>query len=138
MNTNIDKLQELTESLPPFISLTTGVPRPLNFKHLKTATGGPLLIAGLYKTADVAVSISYMAPDTVLGTHYHDETEILVVYSGEMIITYALDDIKHTINSESGPFTILPNVGHKAECHVPNTWMVAMTIPAAEGYPDDR
>ena len=127
MNDNIRKLEELTPRLPKLVnSFGSGA-----VAVYLAEQGSSMLGFNLWKESRIAVQRCFAPKGSVLGTHCHDETEILIVYSGRM--RFMVEGVEHII----GPADILrlePGRTHNAEA-LEDSWALGITIPAAEGYP---
>lgn len=89
---------------------------------------------GLYKDGRIAVQRNELSAGTIFPAHTHtDKAEWIIVYNGSIRFWYG--DTDTVVLQVGDSLKLEPNVPHSAEvlelCH-----MIAITIPADEGYPD--
>ena len=89
---------------------------------------------GLFRIADVAVQVAYMGRNTILKEHTHHGVEILVLFEGDMSIHFGNGAVEAYVGD---PVTIQANTPHYAESNN-GCKMIAITIPASEGYPNGK
>ena len=82
----------------------------------------------------VAVQKAFMSNGTEFPYHSHEETEYLVVYSGKIIIHKGEDD--QVALGRGDAILIKPGQPHSVLA-LEDAWLIGITIPAAEGYPND-
>lgn|GEM_PF-6009266 len=98
---------------------------------------GDVVGRGYFKTEEIAVANWVMTDGALLGEHIHKGiSEHLFAYKGE--VTFRINDKEVTINKNTGLFTIPPDTPHEVIKTVGLTSMIALTMPADEGYPDAR
>ena len=89
-------------------------------------------IAGLLKNDKVAVAHFRIDAGGKFPVHRHGQREVIVVYHGEIILT----TMERSQTLSAGDVIIFePDESHKAEA-ITESWLVAITIPADEGYPN--
>ena len=125
----IDKLRELTTLLHSFVRYDSGKGSVIEYD----TSCGTVIGFGLYKSEEVGIQRAFLLFGAILPRHRHDQTEILIPYTGTL---------KVTIDGETklyrpGEVCILPpNIPHTAEA-VEDTYVVGVTVPADKmGYPD--
>jgi len=119
----------MTECLPNLGEITTAGG---NNRWVEIEAGqGTTFMFGLFRTRDMAVARAFLSAGSTIEDHQHKEAEWLFVYSGEMELTI-LD--KKQRYKKGDCCHIKPKLPHKAEFPV-DTWLLAVTMPAAEGYP---
>jgi quercetin dioxygenase-like cupin family protein len=82
--------------------------------------------------SQIGVIKAELTENTVVCNHIHPELEILHILSGEMFQELAGASVTSAKPDEQ--LIAPPNVEHKHYCIVPTT-LIAITIPASEGYP---
>lgn len=132
-NNYLQKLRELTDNLPFFPSL---VMAESNNRIDYDVENGISFSFGLMNNEKIAVADTFMREGTVFPEHLHNEREFLIVYEGALSVKRNGDDVTYIIsNGESIYF-------EENELHIvtalEDTWVVSITIPAAEGYPNER
>ena len=133
MSESLVRLRKLTEELPTlldFVERENG-----NFIQYSPASDGTFLGFGLYKEKDVAVQKVFMSKGTEIAEHKHTETECGIIYKGKAKINYNGKESKLLEKGDSVIFK--PNEPHSGII-LEDTWMIFITVPAEEGYPDDR
>lgn len=144
LNGNTEQLlkefKEIRKSLP--LDNLKYVINGLNNSEVKYISdeGEDILGYGLFKTDLVAVQRALMLEGTTIAKHHHPNSkEWLIVFEGELIL---LDDKGKEIKRIGvGDHIIFePNEPHRLKTNPENgdTWMIAITIPADEGYPNAR
>lgn len=127
---NLERLRELTPQLPTLGTMVTDSGESWNEIQ---AGGGTVFMFGLHKESGIAVARAFLSAGSIVEEHEHPkETEWLIVYAGQMEIVVAGES---KIIQECEAICIKPSKPHVAKFPV-DTWMLAITIPAAEGYPD--
>ncbi len=94
---------------------------------------GPTTGFSLKNTGHVAVMDANVPAATEFPDHRHDSAEVMVVYRGEIRIK--VSDTWHTLRV-GDHISIPAGVKHRAVA-VDDTWLIAITIPADEGYADE-
>jgi len=126
----IKRLGELTEHIVQLKDIATFKENKVNYLTDFGSCEG----VGVFKNKHVAVQISEMSKETKLLCHEHIETEILVLYEGDLLITFP----KYSTNVVIGePLTIHPGTPHEASTNS-GCKVVAITIPASTGYPQSN
>jgi len=141
---NIEILKELTPKLGAFI---IGRPQGDMIKYRPRDGEGDFIGFGLHKEPGVAVQRVFISRGTKVEAHNHKESEYIVVYSGCIRIKRepngsAIVGEKHahdeTVVLRSGDGVYFkPNERH---CGVilEDAWIISITIPASEDYPNGR
>jgi hypothetical protein len=131
---HVGKLRELTEKLPPMASAV--VPLVTLVQAIKSSIieyavrDGFCFGVGLWKSEDVAVQKAFASKGTTFPVHVHKEHEFIILIKGSYRDNgseYRAPDVVHY---------------HPDECHSPlfleDCWMIAITIPPSEGYPNAK
>lgn len=132
---DLDKLRELTASLPPLLPDLIGRDEDRYIEYTP-AGGGTFIGFGLFKPGNALVAVQrvFMSAGTVVPSHMHKEVELGLVYRGKLEID--VDGKKSTIGV--GDYVYLkPHEPHSAVA-VEDTWMIFTTVPAGEGYPNSE
>jgi len=93
----------------------------------------------LLKNEHIAVQRSIMIPNTELEVHRHEGVEYLVCYEGDIKIVNKDQDgeVVEVEIGKGGIIAVTPNTQHIATSKT-GCRLVAITIPADKGYPDER
>ena len=134
MTSDLRRLEELTEQLPPTPSLTSFISeKEINdYIDYDINTVGTFKAWGLFRNEKVAVGRAFMSKGSIFPQHQHTEAEILICESGFFSVT------QNGIFKEYKPgecCRIPPNVIHSCN-GIEDTWIVMITVPPSEGYPD--
>lgn len=125
----LEKLKEITSKLPSLSSiadLSGGGAVEYNLPI------GHSFGFGLYKTEKVAVQRAFMSAKSEFPIHCHNCHEYIIIYSGRA--RYSIGDKVTEIGvGECAHFP--PNVAHIFSS-LEDVWMLAITVPAEQGYPD--
>jgi len=129
MSDSLDRLKNLTPSLPslPSMILSEGRGHVIEYR----TDDGVSVAVGLHKSGDVAVCRAVNSAG-YFPEHSHQEHETVVIVEGVAIYHLPDGDI------EIGPgqsIYIAPDVPHSTT-FVVTTRLIAITVPAAEGFPD--
>lgn len=91
---------------------------------------------GLFKDpkSKVAVARSFISSGGIIPGHAHEEKEIFIVYSGKVCITDLEGD--HLLGV-GDVHCIPPNTAHRREA-LEDSWLITITIPASDSYPEER
>jgi quercetin dioxygenase-like cupin family protein len=150
-----EQIQLMAKNLPPVHLLTQLVNNENTISY--AVKDGDCFGIGLFNDTQVAVQRSYMSKGATFPNHNHREREYIVVYSGS--VRFAVEPKALFMKSDksgtqilgrdynSAPIEVVLNVGdaiafpagvsHAVEA-LEDTWMIAITIPAAEGFPDGQ
>lgn len=125
-------LRALTPRLPsvPFASLSPAHTRAPVVSV--TMDEGSCKMVGLYQQPELSVALATLTAGARVASHYHKETEYLLVISGRMIVHRGdcVDDM------QVGKILVLvPGEVHWAE-FPSDSRILAVTIPQSRGYPD--
>jgi quercetin dioxygenase-like cupin family protein len=90
---------------------------------------------GLFKSKDVAIQRTFLSKGAVFPEHKHvNEVEFLLIYTGALEVR-KLGKLDHISTVECVKFK-------KSEMHslmaLENTWMISITIPGSDDYPNAR
>tara|TARA_Y100000310_G_scaffold345432_1_gene464967 strand:- start:5428 stop:5835 length:408 start_codon:yes stop_codon:yes gene_type:complete len=123
-------LRELTPQLPALVrSGTTTI--EYNIEN------GECFGFGLYNNGKVAVQRNFISKGSLFPEHTHGETEHIVIYSGSL--TFVVDGESKKLSAdipEENHILIPPNTQHSVIEVEEDCWIIGITIPAGEGYPD--
>jgi quercetin dioxygenase-like cupin family protein len=130
---NLARLKQIAEALPPTLPNLVQWNEKC-FTQYKTDTG-TILGFGIYKDDDVAVQRGFLSKGAKFPPHSHGVTEVITIVKGRL----------RTQGTEIGPtdlapaqtVTYPPHDQHSHEA-LEDTWLIALTIPAAKGYPDGK
>lgn len=129
MGENLRKFKAATDSLA-----LNGMVNERRAKFIEYDVGaGTCFGIGLLKRDDVAVQQAFMSSGTRFPTHQHDEIEYLIVHHGRLVV-WVGGNQKDIGFGMSVRFN--PGEPHTVEAQE-DTWMIALTLPAASGYPDE-
>jgi quercetin dioxygenase-like cupin family protein len=133
---NIQKLKELTETLPKLPLLEELVEwQGKGYTELSVDAGGPVISLNCYKTSSIAIVRVFAEQRTKIKFHTHAGYEYIIVYQGQIQITFETDEVFKLKKNDF--LSIPPNMGHQTEW-IENSWFVAIIIPAAEGHPNGK
>ncbi len=128
LRSNLDRIRKLTETVVPLIEIShVDKNRVIYDVHQGECHG-----IGLLKNEEVAVQNAYLGVDTILKNHEHEEVEVLIVYEGTLNIK--MEDGDEVI-STGEVIVIKPGFPHIAKSKT-GCKLIAVTIPAANGYPN--
>jgi quercetin dioxygenase-like cupin family protein len=126
---SLTKLKLMTEGMAPsldaFACTTSNV---VEYEMDK----GTAIAFGLWKQPNIAVSRTFFSGGSLFPEHSHNEKEYLIVYQGQLDVTVEGKIISVT---SGDTITICPGQAHSAEA-IGDTRLIAITIPAAEGFPE--
>jgi quercetin dioxygenase-like cupin family protein len=128
MESYIDRLRELTGKLPPVHSWVESMTEGrVSYKVQGSCTG-----TGLYKRDEVAIQTAFMSRGSVFPDHAHPETEILIVWKGDL---YYKTLQREGVLRPGETIIFAPNELHSVSAFT-DTHMIGVTIPASEIYPE--
>jgi len=141
MESNLDKIRKLTADLQDFGSHSY-METPSRLEIVLEAGEGEGEAIGLYKNQEIAVCRAAVKGGTRWPAHYHEAWEYIVVYQGEMHIENKIEDSKGGLKEREGIHVVKapgiyymrPRVLHEVYFPV-DSLMIAITVPAAEGFP---
>ena len=125
---DILELKAKTEKLPDLSSLILST----NDGVIRYDAGeGTILGFPLFNAPQVAVQRHFLSSGTVFGNHTHEQREWVLVYEGELVARIADKEERLSIAD-----AVCIDVGqeHSLEA-ITDTWLICVSIPAAEGYP---
>jgi quercetin dioxygenase-like cupin family protein len=128
---SLTKLKLMTEGMAPslnaFACTTSDV---IEYEMEK----GAAISFGLWKQESIAVARTFFSGGSIFPEHSHNEKEFIVVYEGQMDITI---EEKTTALTAGDMIVVCPGQAHGAVA-VGDTRIIAITIPAAEGFPETK
>jgi len=123
-------LREITRELAAFSDFST--PR-LNVNEIDMDAGTSFMV-GLYKHHHIAVARQFASAGAVFPFHAHDQWELLLVYEGSMDLIVGDKKDRRTLRVKDF-YYLEPGTPHYAEFNE-DCWFLAITIPAAEAWPE--
>jgi quercetin dioxygenase-like cupin family protein len=133
---NLRKLTKLTEDLVPLLDLV--MKKHDNVVEYNTMNDGVCFGVNLYNDGNIGIQKAFQKRGTQLPPHCHPGcTEWLIIISGALLIQFS-SGIELIINTDpySNVIAFQEQDVHQATA-IEDTWMIAITIPAGEGYPTD-
>jgi quercetin dioxygenase-like cupin family protein len=127
--TSLEKLAELTRALPPPYMKSARVQ-----DHTEYAMeAGRCVGFGLLKNTAVAVQIAFLPNGSEFPVHMHaNEQEALIVVAGQLEVRRG--DRSQVLATRD---LVVLAPGDLHSCHaLEDSWVLGITIPASEGYPD--
>lgn len=121
-------IAQLREMLPTLASTR----RQMRGFAIYEAGTGCVFGRGLMNIKGVAVQDAYITPGCVFAPHHHQMVEHTICYKGELLIDV---DGEQVSLSPGEILTIEPNTPHGFSSET-GAWVIAVTIPADDGYPD--
>jgi quercetin dioxygenase-like cupin family protein len=125
---SLRRLRELTPQLPVLGSMVSG---PVSHTTTYNTEGGPSLATNLFSIAEVAVCECHMVAGAKFTDHIHDVAEVLVVYEGELKMTFEGNE---TVLRQGDSLHLKPGTLHTAEA-LTEARMIAVAVPASPWYP---
>ena len=135
MGYSLDKLEELTEKLPGIPKLTDLVVSDNPSKHsiIYNVEKGTSFGFALLSRKDVAVMELFVSKGTSWPPHVHnEEKEWGLVYKGKLSVV--VED-KKVILQPGDCIIFEKGKIHSSEA-LEDTWLIAVSIPRIEGYPE--
>lgn len=125
---------EQIENLGPVLDLTAFVStvHKENIEYKMEEEGPKCIGYPLFNDGNVGVQLIFMEKGAVFPRHIHKATEWLIVYAGKLQFFNGV--YQGRILNKGGSITIAPTTSHRVKAMI-ESWMVAITIPAASGYP---
>jgi len=130
---NLPKIRELTEKLPSLVDLIRQENKKVT-EYKMEENSGDFFGIGLYKTKEVAVQRVFMSKGSFVPLHAHPEAEVGIVYKGKIRV-FEHNDRPEKICLPGDIMYFKQNEAHRGEL-LEDTWMIFITVPAGEGYPD--
>lgn len=140
-----DRLRLMAEMLPQLPAIVTyAMDSHIEYSTHKTNgtddDAEPCVGEGIYvgPNNEIALQVAFMEAGSSIDPHIHpNELEILIVYSKNGTEGKLKVETKDTtvVLGPGALTTIGKGVSHIATA-LEDTWMIGITIPAAEGYPD--
>ena len=91
----------------------------------------------LFNNGDLAISRTVVSKGTVWPIHEHPEKEFVIMISGTFrMILQHLDKEEDVILNPNDTMYIKPDTPHMGKA-ITDCIMIAMTVPASDGYPKD-
>ena len=136
MNDNLKELESIVNKLEIQSSFQ-------NETYYEIDGDGTFIGFGLFKDKHIGVQRVYMSKGTKIPEHCHKEAEFTVCYLGSFILKCDTDHVMVNGKQESKKKLLKPgdaayfppNSKHSGEM-LEDSWVIAVTIPAAEEYPD--
>ncbi len=131
-NGNIQKLQQLTDELPSLSKFIKAEHE--EYIEYKSEGDGTFMGFGLYTNSDVSVQRVFLSKGTIVSEHTHKEREWGMVYKGKVLVRYRGEEHEYDVGS-----CLFCEVGEShSGIALEDTWVMFVTIPAGEGYPDAK
>lgn len=128
--TNLEKLAELTEQLPP-VPLPDAVLFMGSDRVEYRVERGECFGYALLVTRRIAMQRCHMTRGTIFPNHNHDVREWIFVESG-MLVFFSKRGAERIRDGEWIHFPV--GLAHSCEA-LQDTWLIGITMPPAEGYP---
>jgi quercetin dioxygenase-like cupin family protein len=96
---------------------------------------GTLLMFALYRQPDICIARAFMSANSLIEQHTHGEREIIGIISGHATVRLNGNEELRELR-QYDVIIFEPNTPHAFVVHE-DTWMIAVTLPASEGYPHD-
>ena len=128
---NLMVLREITPILTKFVQDSDKSSDMINYD----IDEGTALGFGVFNDGNIAIQRAFMSKDGVFPIHKHEELEILIVYSGKLEVSF--HETKDKLIKAPGIVYFNPGEVHCVRA-LEDSWMIGLTIPTAEGYPDGR
>lgn len=126
----LKELKELTPRLPDLMEIVRSFNGDCVVYDLDV---GETIGFGLLKNPLVAVQKARLTPGAEFPLHLHNEIEHLILYKGDLTINFSNGERVNMILGDH--CKIIPGEAHS--CYTKGgAWLIAITIPASEGYPD--
>jgi len=122
---NLGRILELVKELP---DLQAKMYNPTSIDYEGSGGTG----SGLYKNTRIAVQRAYFPAGSSLHGHKHNEKEWLIIYSGKAEVEY---EGKKTLLCPGDSVYFLKNQTHSFKA-IENTWVLGVTVPASDMYPE--
>jgi mannose-6-phosphate isomerase-like protein (cupin superfamily) len=137
----IDQLRKLTETLSsprvtpiPFSAIVSQNREDNSVIEIDKGKDGKIVMTGLLKTKDIAVSHVIATANSWVEPHNHDEWECFIIYRGVMVLDV---DGKYVELGVGDMYKIGPNISHDASWPE-ETEMICITIPASNSFPEAK
>jgi quercetin dioxygenase-like cupin family protein len=127
-STSLTRLRELTPCLPALGDMARDLYLPVVQYEIP---GGVALSTCLLGLADIAVQDCRMPAGSRFPDHVHETKEIIVVYEGELRVTFGE---RETVLRRGDVVYFIPGQPHTAEA-ITDVRCVGITVPAEPGYP---
>lgn len=135
MEGTFEKLEKMTNSLP-------AVPKIEDFKENLDdcgsvveypVKGGHCFSHSLFNSPETSVARTFVSSGAILPEHKHDEKEIIVIYSGSVMVRSDNDQNEKIMTP--GDFMIYdPGVIHYARA-LEDSWFISMAVPHSNDFP---
>lgn len=125
---SMKRLKELTDRLPPLVDLIATRAESVEYEVSQGTVHG----FGLWKDTQLAVQRAYLSKGAAFPRHSHEAYEYLIVYRGRLRVKLNGDE---QIVKTGEAAILQPGQAHSVEA-LEETWILAVTVPAVEGYPD--
>ena len=128
---SLTKLKLMTEGMAPSLDAFACTKTDVIEYDMERGTA---IAFGLWKQTEVAVARVFFSAGALFPEHSHNEKEFLICFEGHLRLTVDGKIIDLTPQDE---LTICPGQAHSAEAVV-DTRVIAITVPAAEGFPGTK
>jgi quercetin dioxygenase-like cupin family protein len=128
----LTKLKALTEILaPPLTAFVKYIDHNVSEYDMVAGTATTF---NLYRDESIAVARIFASAESKFPLHSHDQREFAIVYTGCMILD--INGKKKTIHTGESTYI---NAGIEHSAYFPeDTWILAVTVPPAPGYPGEE
>lgn len=130
---HLEQLKTLSREMPKLIEMVKHINGNGNIEY-DTNGEGDFKGYGIFNNGCVAIQRVFMSKDTIIPEHSHTEREYVITYKG----SYELNrgGVKTTLMVGDSMY-FEPNEPHSGVI-LEDTWIVSITIPSGEGYPNAR
>ena len=133
MNKNLEQLKELTKSLPYLSELIVHNSKMGSIEY-KTKNG-VCHGYGILNVPEIAVQYTIVEKNDVVFNHQHDEKEILIIYRGSCLV--CVENVEYEL-IPGDIIEIKPNENHYFKTYDKKVWLLCITIPSSESYPESQ
>ena len=132
MNSNIEKLKEITNNLNP-LPFTKMIDKKKSYVKV-ASTSGTIMLFPIYKDENMAICLSFMSKGTRMAKHIHTNIkEWFIVYKGSYVIRVG-DRTKTVKSRDSWYFN--PNEEHELLDTLEDSYSLVISIPPDAGFPN--
>lgn len=126
MSEHLEILKKLTPILSSFNKERMG-------DYIEYDIDGTGVGYGLWKEPAVAVQRVFMSAGTTFPAHHHKEIECIILYKGSYEIT---NDITKVY--KAGDVIVFPPDMPHYGTALEDSWMICVSVPSGEGYPNAK
>ncbi len=127
---SLTALRVLTPALPGMTELVNG---HTGFRTMRTECGTAILM-GVLKKPRCAAADTFLSAGTVVEDHVHESKEWFIVYQGQFKLEV---DGEVICLREGDSYYVAPGTPHSVVETVTDTWLLAVTVPAEEAFPEN-